>query len=309
MPVPKFHEFFLSLLKQLEDGKEHSISDLRKKISIDFKLSSEDLKERTSSGYQTTFYNRVHWSKIYLKKACLIDQPSRGFVIITNRGKKVLEENLTSISVSYLRQFPEFCKFQNLRKPKNSIKEDSDDTQDDSQNDTPLEQLESAYKTLQSNLKHELLENIMKCEPFFFEKLVVNLLINLGYGGFKEDAGKAFSTTRDEGIDGVIKEDKLGLDQIYIQAKRWNPDNTVARPEIQKFAGALQGKRAKKGVFITTSRFSRDATEYVKNLDSKIILIDGDSLTDYMIESNTGVLVEDKYEIKKIDNNYFEDED
>ena len=223
------------------------------------------------------------------------------------KGKKVLEENPPFINVSYLRRFPGFREFQNLKKSKKiAVKETPDDS---SSNDTPLEQLESAYKTLQTNLKDNLLENIMKCEPFFFEKLVVNLLINLGYGGFKEDAGKAFSTTRDEGIDGVIKEDKLGLDQIYIQAKRWQFDNSVSRPEIQKFAGALQGKRAKKSIFITTSRFSSDAIEYVKNLDSKIILIDGDSLTDYMIESNTGVLVEDKYEIKKIDSNYFEDED
>ena len=310
MPVPKYHEFFLPLLKQLADGKEHSISELKKKLIIDLKLSSEDLKERVPSGTQTVFYNRFQWAKTYFKKACLIDQPSKGSLIITERGKKVLKEELSSIDVSYLKQFPEFREFQNLKKPKNSIKKDFDkEDVGDSQNDTPLEQLESAYKTLQANLKHDLLENIMKCEPFFFEKLVVSLLINLGYGGFKEDAGKAFSTTRDGGIDGVIKEDKLGLDQIYIQAKRWNSDNTVTRPEIQKFAGALQGKRARKGIFITTSRFSRDATEYVKNLDSKIILIDGDSLTDYMIESNTGVLVEDKYEIKKIDSNYFEDED
>lgn len=263
MPVPKFSNFFLPLLKYLEDGKEHSISDLKKELVIDLKLSPEDLRERVPSGVQTLFYNRFSWAKTYFKKARLVDEPSKGVLIITDRGKAVLAENLPSIDVSYLRQFPEFREFKNLRKPKNAITKDSD--KEDS-NDTPLEQLESAYKTLQSNLKHDLLEKIQECNPFFFEKLVVNLLINLGYGGFKEDAGKAFSTTRDEGIDGVIKEDKLGLDQIYIQAKKWKPDSKVTRTEIQKFVGALEGKRAKKGIFITTSQFSKDAKEYVKNL-------------------------------------------
>lgn len=230
-------------------------------------------------------------------------------MIITDRGKKVLKENLSLIDVSYLRQFPEFCEFQNLKREKSTSakKIDKEDLDENQSNNTPSEQLESIYQTLQSNLKQDLLENIMKCEAFFFERLVVDLLINLGYGGSKKSAGQAFTTTHDGGIDGVIKEDKLGLDKIYIQAKRW--DSGVGRPEIQKFAGALQGKRAKKGVFITTSQFSKDAKEFVNNLDSKIILIDGDSLTDYMIESNTGVLVENKYEIKKIDSNYFEDED
>ena len=319
MSVPKFHKFFLPLLKQLKDDKEHSISEIKKNLITDLKLSPEDLRKRVPSGAQTLFYNRFYWAKTYLKKAHLIQQISRDLIVITERGKEVLKEELPLIDVSYLKQFSEFRNFQNLDKSKDlkSIKKEpvkkSDDYQPNNTSSegldiTPLEELEFAYTKLQSKLKQDLLENIMKCSPTFFERLVVELLVNLEYGFSKEESGKAFSTTRDGGVDGVIKQDKLGLDQIYVQAKKWDFNNTVSRPEIQKFAGALQGKKVRKGVFITTSRFSKEAKEYVKNLDIKIILVDGDSLTDYMIQSNTGVLADGRYETKKIDFSYFEDE-
>ena len=318
MSVPKFYKFLLPLLNQLKDSKEHSISEIKKKLITDLNLSEEDLRERVPSGVQTLFYNRFSWAKTYLKKTCLIQQISRDLIIITERGKKVLKENPPIINISYLKQFPEFCDFQNPDKSKdlkNIEKEtsktpgnyQSNNTSSEELDITPLEELEFAYSQLQSKLKQDLLENIMKCNSTFFERLVVKLLINLGYG-FSEESGKAFATTKDGGVDGVIKQDKLGLDQIYIQAKKWDFNNTVGRPEIQKFAGALQGEKVRKGVFITTSRFSKEAKEYAKNLGIKIILIDGNSLTTYMIQSNTGVLTDNLYETKKIDFSYFADE-
>ena len=317
MSVPKFHNFFLPFLKQLRDDKEYSISEIRKNLITDLELSSEDLRERVPSGTQTLFYNRFYWAKTYLKKAHLIRQISRDLIVITKRGKKVLEEAPPFIDVSYLKQFSEFRDFQNLGKsedlkkikktPKTPVNYQSNNTTSEDLDITPLEELEYAYTKLQSKLKQALLENVMKCSSTFFERLVVDLLINIGYGDSAEESGTAFSTTRDGGVDGVIKQDRLGLDQIYIQAKKWDLNSTVGRPEIQKFAGALQGKKVRKGVFITTARFSKEAKEYVKNLETKIILVDGNTLTDYMIQSNTGVLTDSVYTTKKVDFSYFED--
>ena len=299
LAVPKYHEFMLPMLKELKEGSSKSMQEIRDSLADHFNLSEEDQKELLPSGNQSIFDNRVGWARTYLKKAGLVDSPKRSFVVITDRGREVLAENPDEITSNYLKKFDEFLEFQNLSNKKEEEAEEVTSEQ------TPSEQFESAYKKLKSGLKTELLDTIMDCSPFFFERLVVDLLINLGYGGSKKEAGEAFATTGDEGIDGIIKEDKLGLDLIYIQAKRWKKDSCVGRPEIQKFAGALQGKRAKKGIFITTSYYSNEAREFVKNLDSKIILIDGDSLSEYMIESNTGVSVESKYELKKIVSDYF----
>lgn len=299
MTVPKYHEFMLPMLKELKEGSSKSMQEIRDSLADYFNLSEEEQKDLLPSGNQSIFDNRVGWARTYLKKAGLVDSPKRSFVVITDRGREVLAENPDEITSNYLKKFDEFLDFQNLSNKKEEEAEEVTSEQ------TPSEQFESAYKKLKSGLKTELLDTIMDCSPFFFERLVVDLLINLGYGGSKKEAGEAFATTGDEGIDGIIKEDKLGLDLIYIQAKRWKKDSCVGRPEIQKFAGALQGKRAKKGIFITTSYYSNEAREFVKALDSKIILIDGDSLAEYMIESNTGVSVESKYELKKIDSDYF----
>ena len=319
MSVPKFYEFMLPLLKQLEDGKKHLIPEIKENVITDLNLSLEDLREFTRGGNKTKVEDRFSWAKTYLKKACLIEQPERFLIVITERGKKVLEDDPPCIDTRYLKQFPEFCEFQNLNKFKDSKntrkglietsdKRQSNDTPLEEIDLTPLDELEIAYTQLQTKLKQDLLENIMKCSSTFFERLVVKLLINLGYGFSKEESGEVLSPTRDGGVDGVIKQDKLGLEQIYIQAKKWDSNNTVGSPEIQKFAGALQGKKVRKGVFITTSRFSKEAEEFVKNLDTKIILVNGDTLTDYMIQSNTGVLTDTQYKIKKIDFSYFEDE-
>jgi restriction system protein len=305
LEIPKYHEFMLPILKALSNGNERSMSEIKSKMADDFKISDDAQKELLPSGNQSIFENRVGWAKTYLKKAGLVDSPRRGFVIITPRGMDVLKEKISEITPNYLKKFSEFLEFQNTSKPENF----KDEVQDNSTGDqTPSEQFELAYKKLKDSLKNELIDLLLSCSPFFFEKLVVDLLLNLGYGGSKKEAGEAFSTTGDEGIDGIIKEDKLGLDLIYIQAKRWKKDSCVGRPEIQKFAGALQGKRAKKGIFITTSYYSSEAKEFVKHIDAKIILIDGDMLTDYMIESNTGVSIVSKYEIKKIDSDYFNED-
>ena len=302
MKIPEFQKFLISLLKKVEDGEEKSMSDVMVALAKDFNLSEEDQKEMLPSGTQSIFKNRVGWAKTYLKKATLVDSPKRGAIRITEQGKKVLSEDLSEITIKYLRKFPEFVNFQSVNNKKKS------GSMGDLSNETPSEKIESAYNELRIDLKKEILGIIMKCSPFFFEKVVVNLLIKLGYGGSSKEAGTAFSTSKDGGIDGVIKEDKLGLDFVYIQAKRWKEDSCVGSPEIQKFAGALQGKRARKGVFITTSCFSKGAKEYVKKIDSNIILLDGNDFTEYMIDSNTGVSPISMYEIKKINFDYFNED-
>jgi len=305
MSIPKYHELMLPMLRELSDGNEKTISELKTNLAAKFKLSEEELKELLPSGNQQVFDNRVGWARTYLKKAMLIESARRGVFKITDRGRAVLKENVQNITASYLKKFDEFREFQNLDKSNEEGKEESYVSESES---TPVELFEKSYRKIQSDLKKEILEQILSCSTFFFEKLVVDLVINLGYGGSRKEAGEAFQKTGDEGIDGIIKEDKLGLDLIYIQAKRWKKDSCVGRPEIQKFAGALQGKRARKGIFITTSYFSSDAKEFVKHIDSKIILIDGDELCSLMIESNTGVSTLSNYSIKRIDSDYFTEE-
>ena len=306
MSIPKYHELMLPILKELSNGEPQKISELKHKMADVFQLSESELKELLPSGNQQVFYNRVGWARTYLKKSLLVESPKRGVLIITERGKSVLDENPSEISSNYLMKFEEFREFQNIDN-KGEI-ESGNIIEDDESLSTPIEMFESSYKKIEDDLKIELLEQIMSCSPFFFEKLVVDLAINLGYGGSRKEAGQAFSTTGDEGIDGVIKEDKLGLDLIYMQAKRWKKDSCVGRPEIQKFAGALQGKRARKGIFITTSYFSREAYDFVKNIDSKIILIGGNELCSLMIESSTGVSNISSYDIKRVDSDYFSED-
>jgi restriction system protein len=292
----------MPLLKLAGDGETHNVNDATDKLAKEFNLTDEEISRLIPSG-SPKFYNRVGWAKTHLKKAGLLEYPQRGYFRITQRGVNVLQEDPAKINMSYLKKFPEFIAF---RQTHHTVEGDED--VEENEELTPEEALENAYLKIRDDLSDELLETILKSSPAFFEKLVVDLLINLGYGGSRKEAGEAFATTGDEGIDGVIKEDKLGLDLIYIQAKRWKSSSCVGRPEIQKFAGALQGKRARKGIFITTSYFSSEAKEYVKNIDSKIILIDGDELASLMFESNTGVSTESKYELKKIDTDYFSED-
>lgn len=305
MSIPKYDEIMLPLLAAIKSGDLFNVSDLTETLADQFKLSEEELRTLLPSGKQAIFRNRVGWAKTYLKKAGLLDSPERGTIKITERGLSVLKENLKAIDKNYLMNFEEFKDFQNISKESG---EDKGTLDQSFESTTPEEIFEDAYRKMNTELASELLDKILDGTPFFFEKIVVDLLINMGYGGSKKDAGQAFSTSGDGGIDGIVKEDRLGLDVIYVQAKRWKRDSCVGRPEIQKFAGALQGARARKGVFITTSYFSKDAMDYVANIDSKIILIDGKQLATYMIESNTGVATQDTYYLKKIDLDYFQED-
>lgn len=293
----------LPLLEKASDGNERSMSDFRDALAEVFGLSSEEREELLPSGTQPVFTNRVAWACIYLQRAGLLERPRRGRYRITERGGSVLKEKPGKIDIKYLQQFPEFIKFREIKKqekgPVGGIGEEEKFT-------SPEETLESAYQELKHNLATDIVQTLKDCSSQFFERLVIDVLLKMGYGGSRKEAGEAIGRAGDEGIDGIIKEDKLGLDIIYIQAKRW--DSTVGRPEIQKFAGALQGQRARKGIFITTSDFSKDAIQYVNNIDSKIILIDGRRLAELMIEHNVGVSTVASYQIKKIDSDYFIEE-
>jgi restriction system protein len=302
--IPDYQSIMLPLLKVVADNKEYRLQELIEILSKTFKLTDDDRKEMLPSGQQRIFDNRVAWARTFLKKAGLVESPRRAFVKITERGLKVLSENPDFINVRFLRQFPEFIEFQTTKKETNETEfdEQSESTE------TPEELLETAYLKIRKSLAQELINKVIQLPPAFFEKLVVELLVKMGYGGSIKDAGKAIGKTNDEGIDGTIKEDKLGLDIIYIQAKRWQPGNTVGRPEIHKFVGALAGQGAKKGIFITTSSFTKEAIEYQPRNETKIVLIDGDQLSQMMIDHDLGVSSTNKYEIKKIDHDYFGDE-
>jgi len=302
MAIPDFQTCMLPLLKFISDQKEHSLRETVEKLATQFRLTDEEIREMLPSGQQAVFLNRIGWARTYLKQAGLIEATRRGYFRITQRGLDVLKKNPEKITVKFLEQFEEFRDF---RKRKKKVTGNGDDN-DKETGKTPAEELETAYENLRENLAKELVEKFKECAPSLFEKIIVELLVKMGYGGSRKDAGQAIGKSGDEGIDGIIKEDRLGLDIIYIQAKRW--ENTVSRPEIQKFAGALQGQRAKKGIFVTTSSFSREAQEYVKNIDSKIILIDGEQLAQFMIDSNVGVSPVAVYEVKRIDSDYFTDE-
>jgi restriction system protein len=294
----------LPLLKVVADKREYKLQELIETLSVTFKLTDDDRAEMLPSGQQRIFDNRVAWARTYLKKAGLVDSPRRAFVTITERGIKVLSENPDLINVRFLKQFPEFVEFQTTKRESNEI--EIDDQSESTK--TPEELLETAYLKIRKSLAQEIINKVIQLPPAFFEKLVVELLVKMGYGGSIKDAGKAIGKTSDEGIDGTIKEDKLGLDIIYIQAKRWQPGNTVGRPEIQKFVGALAGQGAKKGIFITTSSFTKDAIEYQPRNETKIVLIDGDQLSQMMIDYDLGVSPINKYEIKRLDHDYFGDE-
>ena len=298
MTIPDYQSIMLPLLELASDGQEHSLRQTIETLSEQFGLSHEERGELLPSGRQPTFDNRVGWARTYLKKAGLLESTRRGYFRITKRGRGILEKQPSEINTAYLRQFPEFVEFQT---PKQTEEEKPRPELDDSV--TPEEEIEAAYQTLRDALITELLETVKSCSPAFFEQLVVDLLVKMGYGGTRKDAGQAIGRSGDGGIDGVIKEDRLGLDIVYVQAKKW--ENTVSRPEIQKFAGALQGQRARRGVFITTSDFSSAARDYVSRIDSKIVLIDGETLAQLMLDFNIGVTSVATYELKRVDLDYF----
>jgi restriction system protein len=301
MAIPDFQTIMLPLLRLSGDGKVHYIHDAVSHLADQFNLTDEEQAKLLPSGQQPIFYNRVGWARTYLKKAGLLEDPKRGYFQITARGKVILTQNPSRIDMQFLRQFPEYVEF------RETVREPSEESvqEDDLEGLTPEEALENAYQRIRRDLSDELLSSVLSSTPGFFEKLVVELLVKMGYGGSQREAARAVGRSGDEGIDGIIDEDRLGLDTIYLQAKKWNKSASVGRPEIQKFVGALQGKRAKKGIYITTTTFSNGARDYASNIDTKVILIDGPRLTDLMIDYGVGVTTRTQYELKELDTDYF----
>jgi restriction system protein len=307
MAVPDYQSVMLPLLQfAAKQATETSTGEAVEALSKELGLSEEDLKEMLPSGISSTFVNRVGWAQTYMKKAGLLEATRRGFYQITDRGRELLNKKPKTINVKLLKQYPEFLEFQQLKGTRSGDKAPDSKGASDISTATPSEALESAYENLRDELADELLARLKKVSPAFFERVVVELLVKMGYGGSRADAGKAIGRSGDGGIDGIIKEDKLGLDVVYIQAKRWD-SNPVGRPDVMQFAGALQAQRANKGIFITTSRFTDDARRYVSQIGSKIVLIDGEHLTSLMIEHDVGVSTVSLYPVKKVDSDYFEE--
>lgn len=304
MAIPDYQSIMLPLLKLASDKKVHSLRSAIETLAEKFELTAEEREALLPSGRQATFDNRVGWARTYLKKAGLLRSPKRGYFEITPRGLDILKQNPAKITWQYLMQFEEFVEFQSPKEKTAVSTGPLADDKDDGQ--TPEEEMEAVYQQLREELASELLDAIKGCSPTFFERLVVDLLVKMGYGGTRKDAGQAIGKSGDGGIDGIIKEDRLGLDIVYIQAKKWD-GNVIGRPEIQKFAGALQGQRARKGVFITTSSFTQHARDFVSRIDSKIVLIDGEQLAQLMIDYDMGVSRIASYEIKRVDSDYFTD--
>jgi restriction system protein len=308
MPIPDYQTLMLPVLRIAGDSQEHRFRDVVEQLATEFQLTDVERNTLLPSGTAPVFDNRVGWARTYLKQAKVVESRKRGYFCITERGAMLLAQNPSRINNSTLEQFPEFVAFRQKKSGDTQVNEipmhqfgvrpaELDES-------TPEELFAQAYQKLRNNLEAELLDQVKSSTPGFFERLVIDLLVAMGYGGSRQDAGQVIGRSGDGGIDGTIKEDKLGLDVIYVQAKRW--EGTVGRPEIQKFAGALQGQRANKGVFITTSNFSREAEDYASIISSKIILVSGDQLVKLMVDHNVGVSPISNYEIKKVDSDYFE---
>lgn len=297
MAIPDFQTIMLPLLEFTRDGQDHGFSEAVEVLAKRFELNAQDLAERISSGVESKFHNRVSWACTYLKKAGLLESSGRGRFRLTDVGREVLRRPPARIDIRFLRQYAAFRDFQGL-----SNKPPSPDP-DLTLPETPQEALEANYQSVRQTLAQELLARARRCSPSFFESLVVDLLVKMGYGGSLKDAGQAVAPGADGGIDGIIKEDKLGLDVVYLQAKRW--EATVGRPIVQTFAGSLDGVRAKKGVLITTSQFSQEAKDYANRIEKRIVLIDGEQLAQLMMDYGIGVTEVASYVVKKVDEDYF----
>lgn len=305
MAIPDFQTLMLPLLKLISDGRAYSMGEATEKIAHQFSLSDQELAAMLPSGRAPLFYNRLAWAKTYLKRAGLIEQPRRGIFLISPSGRQLLAEGPQKIDLRLLQEMPGYANTSDP--PELTSASDSTALTDSALVDvTPEEDLERSHAVLRRELAADLINNVKKCTPAFFESLVIQLLLKMGYGGSRQEAGRAVGRSGDGGIDGIINEDRLGLDAIYLQAKRW--DGTVGRPEIQKFVGALAGQRASKGVFITTSVFTQEAKEYAERSQYRVVLIDGVRLSDLMIEHDLGVSVAATYQLKRIDSDFFDDE-
>jgi restriction system protein len=304
MPIPDYQSIMLPLLRLAADGLEHRFRDSVEKLEAEFNLNEEEKNELPPTGSQSVFRGRVGWARTYLKQSGLLTSTKRGYFTISDSGCALLATNPLKIDLELLRTYDGFLAFKSRKRTVGSTANSYSPTASNP-DETPEDALASAYRTLRSDIEHELLDQVMLASPAFFEQLVVDLLVRMGYGGNRHDAARAVGRSGDGGIDGIINEDQLGLDVIYIQAKRW--ENNVGRPELQKFAGALQGQRARKGLMITTAGFTSDAIEYCKTINTRIILIDGERLASLMVDFGIGVATAGTYEIKKIDSDYFDE--
>ncbi|MCL4203570.1 MAG: restriction endonuclease [Pirellulaceae bacterium] len=299
MSIPDFQSIMLPLLELLDDGEDHTNAEISGTLARMFQLSDEELRAKLPSGQTRVFTNRLAWAKVYLKKAGLLESPLRGVSRITDQGKSVLAQKPAKIDIAFLKQLPETDWSSEVK----CVGQQPGPADSEC---TPEEILESSYQELRAALADELLERVKCCSPQFFERLVVDLLVAMGYGGSIADAGQAIGKTGDGGIDGIIKEDKLGLDVVCVQAKRW--ENTVGRPVVQNFAGSMEGVRARKGVLLTTGSFSKEAEDYVRHIERKIVLIGGRQLAQLMIDHDIGVATARTYVVKKLDLDYFTEE-
>lgn len=309
MPVPDYQSFMRPLLAYGGDGQEKNIREAIDALADKFGLSDKDRRQLVPSGKQTVLANRVHWARTYLDKAGALQRTRRSHFRVTERGKQLLLEHPTRIDVRVLRQFPEFVAFQTPAQD-GSSQEEPEATPaalEDIATETPEEKIQAAEEAIAASVRSQLLERISELSPAFFERVVVDLIVAMGYGGTRNSVAKRLGKSGDEGIDGVVNEDPLGLDVVYIQAKRYAPENTIGRERIQQFAGALVGQGASKGVFVTTSSFSRGATDYAQRVPQRIILIDGSELSRLMVQYGVGVRTERIIEIKRIDLDYFEE--
>ena len=308
--LPKQKDILIPFLRVLATGQEKSIHTITDQLAEHFQLSQKAQKKRYLHSGELIFFNVVRFSRLALAKVQLVKSPRRGFVQITSNGERWLANNPAAEFIPN-KELTNLASQISLEKPNQGRQQPPKPEPEENRN--PFSDMDEAYGKIHAKLKFDLYQSVMDCEPFYFEKIVIDLLINLGYGGSRREAGQAFSRSKDGGVDGVINEDRLGLDKIYVQAKRWTEGNTVSRPEIQKFVGALAGKRVKKGIFITTSGFSKEAINYADNetADYKIVLINKSKLINYMIESNTGVVEDNNYSlpIKRIDQDYFDTDD
>lgn len=302
--IPDFQTIMLPMLKIMADGKTHTLQESITEIANQFGLSEEQRNELLPSQRQVVINNRVGWARTYLSKAGLIKSPQRASFVITDEGRKVLKSNPEKINIQFLKKLPAFSEWQNSYKNKSDSVETN--VEEIETNETPIELLEHSFSNIQEALAFEVLEKVKSCTPAFFEKLVIDLLLNMGYGGSQKDAGQIRGKSGDGGIDGIIKEDKLGLDVIYVQAKRWEGQVTIS--SIRDFGGSLLANKAKKGIFMTTSSYPQSAQKFVDDIEGqqKIILIDGKQLAKLMIEYNVGITVKDVYEVKRIDTDYFD---
>lgn len=302
MAVPDYQSFLLPLLSFLQDGQVHSIREIYIPLADQLDLTEEDRRELLPSGQQTRYENRIGWAVQHLKKANLLDKPARAMLKITDLGLELLRQNPTCVDSKFLERYPGYLAF--IGRAPQTVQSAAQSTHQVLPQ-TPEEILQASYQVFKSELAEEMLQRLKACSPGFFERVVVDLLVAMGYGGSRKEAGRAIGGSGDGGVDGIISEDPLGLDSIYIQAKRW--EGTVGRPVIQAFAGSLEGFRARKGVMITTSDFSKEARDYVTRIEKKIVLINGEMLAELMIESDVGVDEKERFVIKKIDNDYFEE--